>query len=137
MTHPMAGYPPGMSHHDAIVSVDSYHYWGTEPGYVDYVARFLKPGGHLGIVVPGTTDDDPDFETFRSGAWWGALWERSALVDVVDAGMVTDGWDLWRRYLEACEAWSGVPVAEQYDAPLLFERPGTNLGFARAIARRR
>ena len=33
---------------DGIVSVDAYHYFGTEPGYLSYIAGFLKPGGILG-----------------------------------------------------------------------------------------
>ncbi len=38
---------------DAIVSLDAYQYFGTDDLYLGYIAKFLKPGGHLGIVVPG------------------------------------------------------------------------------------
>ena len=64
---------------DAIVSVDAYHYFGTDALYLPYLSRFLAPGGHIGIVVPGLTtelDDglpehlkphwEPDFWTFHS-----------------------------------------------------------------------
>lgn len=40
---------------DAIVSFDAYHYFGTDDLYLGYISKFLKPGGRLGIVSPGTT----------------------------------------------------------------------------------
>src|SRR5881296_3221360 len=30
---------------DAVVSIDSYIYYGTDDLYLNYVARFVKPGG--------------------------------------------------------------------------------------------
>ena len=38
---------------DAAVSFDAYHYFGTDDLYLEYYARFVKPGGKIGIVVPG------------------------------------------------------------------------------------
>ena len=38
---------------DAIVSIDAFQYFGTDVLYLDYLARFLRPGGLLGVVVPG------------------------------------------------------------------------------------
>jgi cyclopropane fatty-acyl-phospholipid synthase-like methyltransferase len=38
---------------DAIVSVDAYHYFGTDDCYIGYITRFLKPDARLAIVVPG------------------------------------------------------------------------------------
>jgi ubiquinone/menaquinone biosynthesis C-methylase UbiE len=35
---------------DAIVSIDSFFYYGTDDLYLNYLARFLKPGGLLGIA---------------------------------------------------------------------------------------
>src|SRR5689334_9395596 len=32
---------------DAIVSVDAYHYFGTDERYLAYLARFVRPGGRL------------------------------------------------------------------------------------------
>lgn len=52
-------YPSQRGFFDAALSVDSYRYWGSEPGYVDYLASFVKPGGLLGIIVPGVTTDGP------------------------------------------------------------------------------
>ena len=79
---------------DAIVSVDAYHYFGTDALYLANLSRFLAPGGQIGIVVPGLTaefDDglpehlepfwEPDFWTFHSPAWWQQLWNRSGVVE--------------------------------------------------------
>ena len=39
---------------DAIVSVDSYHYFGCKKGvFVEKILPFLRKGGHAMIVVPG------------------------------------------------------------------------------------
>src|SRR5215813_10598323 len=38
---------------DAIVSIDSFPYYGTDDFYLDYLARFVKPGGPLGIAGAG------------------------------------------------------------------------------------
>src|SRR5437773_1512497 len=35
---------------DAIVSLDSFVYYGTDDLYLNFLARFLKPGGLLGIA---------------------------------------------------------------------------------------
>ena len=37
---------------DAIVSVDAYHYFGTDALCLERVTRLLRPGGQLGIAVP-------------------------------------------------------------------------------------
>ena len=42
---------------DAIVSFDAYHYFGTDDLYLGYISSFLKLGGRLGIVVPGTREE--------------------------------------------------------------------------------
>src|SRR5690348_12039194 len=34
---------------DAVVSIDSFMYYGTDDLYLNYLARFLKPGGLVGI----------------------------------------------------------------------------------------
>src|SRR3712207_5705544 len=37
---------------DALLSLDAYHYFGTDDLYLGSYARFVKPGGQIGIVVP-------------------------------------------------------------------------------------
>ena len=38
---------------DAIVSLDSCHYYGTDDLYLKYFVQFIRSGGKLGIAVPG------------------------------------------------------------------------------------
>ena len=45
---------------DAMVSVDAYHYFGTDDLYLEnHLARLVKPGGQMGIVVPGLVEELP------------------------------------------------------------------------------
>ena len=96
---------------DAVISVDSYHYYGTDVLYLDYISRFLKPGGQIGIVVPGLkTEFDPlvpermetywydDMYTFHTSWWWKQLWEYSKNIEVLHSRHMTDGFDVWRHW---------------------------------------
>src|SRR6059036_3954594 len=38
---------------DAVVSIDSFVYYGTDDLYLAYLARFVKPGGQIGIAGAG------------------------------------------------------------------------------------
>lgn len=149
---------------DAIVSFDAYHYFGTDAFYLATCARFLRPGGLLGIVVPGTVDEvgedvpshlagvfsGSDMATFRSAAWWRTHWARTGLVDVVHADGVPDGPELWMRWYEGCAAYgratgrwpqgpAGVDHEDAYRRSLAMLRAdaGRTLTFSRIVARRR
>src|ERR1700730_12550255 len=55
---------------DAIVCIDSFSYYGTDDLYLNYFARFVKPGGPVGIAGAGLVQeiDGPLPEHFRE--WW-------------------------------------------------------------------
>ena len=133
---------------DAMVSVDAYHYFGTGDLYLEtHLARLIKPGGQMGIVVPGlveelTSDEPPDhlrdswepaMFSLHSPTWWKRHWERSGLVAVESADLVPDGWKLW---MVSDQVWSehlGKPADE---ADMLALDRGRVLGFTRMVARR-
>ena len=132
---------------DALVSLDAYHYFGTDDLYLSYVAKFVKAGGTIGIVVPGLqhefTDGLPEhlapywtgeYWSFHSPAWWRRHWEHSGAVAVTHADSVPDGWQHWLRWLEVCRA-HGYPNDLDGEAMLRVDR-GRNLGFTRLVARR-
>ncbi len=138
---------------DAIVSFDAFHYFGTDERYLSYCARFLRPGGTIGIVVPGNSADPDemppdqssnffnggdaaDFFTFRSAAWWRRLWSRSGAVEAVGAEMIADGWELWHRWAQAGAAWEGKALEDAPDSGMLLPESGRGLGFTRVLARR-
>jgi cyclopropane fatty-acyl-phospholipid synthase-like methyltransferase len=137
---------------DAIVSFDAYHYFGTDDLYVGYISAFLKPGGRLGIVVPGTLEElsegPPahlapywvwDFCSFHSPGWWRRHWQKTGLVDVEIADTLADGWKLWLEWNEVCAQFGRQNLADvvRREAEMLRVDAGRTLGFTRLIARRR
>ena len=135
---------------DAVVSLDAFHYFGCAPGYLAEVLPFLRPGGRLGIVVPGVRDEEnrlPDhvrpfefegYDTLHSPQWWHDHWDRSGLVDVERTDWVSEGWRDWMRWNEmtlAADA-AGLPDIARSEIEMLQIDAGRTLGFSRAVARR-
>ena len=133
---------------DAIVSADAYHYFGTDDLYLEnHLARLVKSGGQMGIVVPGLVEELPSAEapehlreywepamfSLHSPEWWKRHWERSGLVDVELSDLIPEGWRLW---MASDLAWSkhlGNPTDE---ADMLALDSGRTLGFTRMVGRR-
>ena len=130
---------------DAIVSLDAYHYFGTDDLYLGYISQFVRPGGTIGIVVPGVVRElDGELATrkwpwdwcsFHSPHWWQDHWEKTGLVDVEVADMIPDGWKHWLKWLEICME-AGYP-APQEEIDILRADGGQTLGFTRVVGRRR
>lgn len=133
---------------DVAVSLDAYHYFGTDDLYLGYYARFVKPGGRLGIVVPGIAQEfggvvpphlapywESDFWSFHSPAWWRSHWERTGPVAVTHADMVPDGWRHWLTWLEVAGA-HGYRSSEE-EAAMVRLDAGRHLGFTRVVAEKR
>ncbi|OYW24211.1 MAG: SAM-dependent methyltransferase [Planctomycetales bacterium 12-60-4] len=129
---------------DAIVSLDSFFYYGTDDLYLSYLARFLKPGGHLGIAGAGLMAEldgripdhlqgwwDPSLWSLHSAEWWSQHWARSGLVDVALSDSLPDGWQYWLQWQQViCPENTTELQAVQSDA-------GRTLGYVRTVARRR
>ena len=130
---------------DAVVSIDSFMYYGTDDLYLSNLARFVKPGGQIGIALAGLQQEvegtvpehlaewwaaDPVY-CLHSAAWWRRHWERSRVVDVELADSLADGWQYWRRWLQIIAPHNEVEMrALEADA-------GRYVGYVRAIGRRR
>jgi SAM-dependent methyltransferase len=93
---------------DLILCVDSFPYFGTDDLYLGYIARFLKPGGALGIAGAGLMQEieghvpqhlrewwEPGMYSLHSVAWWRRQWERSGILDITVADTLENGWQLW------------------------------------------
>ncbi len=138
---------------DAIVSLDAYHYFGTEDLYLSYIVRFLKPGGQLGIVVPGLVRDfeevpehltrpqknggvfwGEDCWTFHTLEWWRRLWARSSLVEVESTELLPDGWRIWRDWEKVLDLTG--PHMFPPDHEVLERDGGRYMGFVQMTARR-
>jgi SAM-dependent methyltransferase len=132
---------------DAIVSIDAYHYFGTSELYTETIARFLKPGGQIGIAVPGLTREigngvpahlepywEPAFWSFHSAGWWRDLWERTGPITVEHADMVPDGWAQWLLWQEVCRDFGYGYGPEELE--MLARDRGELLGFVRMVGRK-
>ena len=133
---------------DAVISVDAYHYFGTNDLYVGYLLDFVRVGGQLAMTSPGLVaefEDDPpthlhsgwhwDFASFHSASWWQRHWARTGLVDVVCADWLEDGWRYWAAWNRVCsEARDSLDHSE---AEMVENDAGRNLGFVRLLANKR
>ncbi len=94
---------------DAIVSIDSFFYYGTDELYLNYLARFVKPGGRIGIAGAGLMREmdvipvhllrewwTADMACLHSAAWWARHWGRTGILDIEVTDTLPDGWRLWR-----------------------------------------
>jgi SAM-dependent methyltransferase len=140
---------------DALVSLDAYHYFGTDDLYLGrHFAPLVRPGGQIGIVVPGLAREfhDPpahlerfwarewEMWSFHSPEWWRRHWAKSGLVTVEVADLVPEGWKRWLDWDEASVELEFVPETFAEELPAWIETMradgGRNLGFARVVARR-
>jgi SAM-dependent methyltransferase len=135
---------------DAIICVDAYIYFGTDDFYLNYLHQFVKPGGQIGVVVPGFTREfDPplpehlrpfwgqDCWTWHGADWWRNHWNRTELVDVEIADIMPDGHDVWRQWYQArLDAGYGGPNTAS-DIKVLTEDGGRYMGIVRLVGRRK
>jgi cyclopropane fatty-acyl-phospholipid synthase-like methyltransferase len=129
---------------DAIVSIDSFMYYGTDDLFLNSVARFVKPGGPVGFAMAGLVREiegpipealrgwwTPDIWCFHSAAWWRRHWERTGIMDIQLADTMPEGWKLWRDWLKAI-APDNVAEIQTLEAD-----HGQTLGYIRLVGRRR
>jgi ubiquinone/menaquinone biosynthesis C-methylase UbiE len=128
---------------DAIVSIDSFFYYGTDDLYLNYLARFVKPGGQLGIAGAGlmreiedTVPDHlrewwtQDLWCLHSAGWWRRHWERTGIIEIYVADTMREGWQRWLD-------WQRV-VAPDNEAEIkaLEADRGSYIGYVRVAGRR-
>lgn len=138
---------------DAIVSIDAYHYFGTNDLYLPTLARLLKPGGRIGVVVPALREElegvelpqhlaafgDPGFWAFHTADWWRRNWTRTGVVEVETADWLADGWRDWLLWSEVCAEESPEEFHRDMarrSAEMLGTDEGRHLGFVRVTGRR-
>jgi ubiquinone/menaquinone biosynthesis C-methylase UbiE len=129
---------------DAVVSIDSFFYYGTDDLYANYLARFVKPSGSIGIAGAGLTQEidgpipdhlrtwwQPSMCCLHSAAWWRRHWERGGVLDVKLADTMPDGWRHWLAWQRAASPDNHVEIQA-----LAADR-GRYLGYVRIVGRRR
>ncbi|HXW55446.1 MAG TPA: class I SAM-dependent methyltransferase [Candidatus Cybelea sp.] len=93
---------------DAIVCLDSFPYFGTDDCYLNYLARFVKPGGAIGIAGAGLIREmkgappahlrdwwTNDLWCLHSVNWWRDHWQKTGILDVHVCDTMPDGWRVW------------------------------------------
>jgi SAM-dependent methyltransferase len=128
---------------DAIVSIDSFVYYGTDDLYLNYLARFVKPGGQVGIAGAGLIREiegpvpahlrewwTEDLWCLHAAAWWRRHWERTGIMEVDVSDTMHDG---WRRWLD----WHRVVAPDNaVEIKALEADQGEYLGYVRVVGRR-
>jgi SAM-dependent methyltransferase len=128
---------------DAIVSIDSFFYYGTDDLYLNYLARFVKPGGQVGIAgaalmqeIDGAVPEHlrawwtPDLWCLHSASWWRRHWERTGIMDIAVADSMPDGWQRWLD-------WHRVVAPDNAaEIQALEADRGRYIGYFRVVGRR-
>jgi SAM-dependent methyltransferase len=129
---------------DAIISLDSYSYYGTDDLYLNYLAYFVKANGQIGIAGAGLVREiegglpdhlngfwTQDFWCLHSAPWWRRLWERTGIIDIEVAEAMPEGWKVWLQWQQTAHPGNSVEItAIEADG-------GQILGYVRLLARRR
>ena len=128
---------------DVIVSLDAFPYFGTDDLYLNYLARFVKPGGPIGIAGAGLMQEidgavpehlrewwTQDLWCLHSAGWWRRHWERTGIVTIDVADTMPDG---WRRWLD----WHHRVAPDNATEIKTIEADrGRYLGYVRVVGRR-
>lgn len=101
---------------DAVFSMNSYFYFGTDDLYLSYLTRFVRQSGRICIAGPCYADElSPDTPkefledesiAFHSPKWWKHHFEKTGLVYVLHCEEHPKGREFWlddvRWLLEEC-----------------------------------
>jgi SAM-dependent methyltransferase len=140
---------------DAAVAIDCYHCFGAGEGYFpDVFAGLVKPGGQLGIVVPGLAREFdkgypdtlaglwfPELFTLHSGKWWRALWEKTGLCEIIACYDIEEPKAVWQGWAEWSEAnfervFGNAPGGGGFDKKLLAADTDDDIALVVLAARR-
>lgn len=130
---------------DAIICVDSYFYYGKEDGDFENLIQFLRPGGQIGMVIPGfmkgVSSGIPDYIveflgdelwTWETLPWWRNLWEKTGLATIDVADTLKDGCALWQRWDEILDSVGKNNAPDEIEDFKMDK--GEYMGFIRLIA---
>ncbi len=100
---------------DAVVSTDSYNYFGRDPDYLDRkLLPFLKPGGWIYITVPGMKKDCHDalppelllswtpeqLDYLHDAAYWRELVGHCRGAEVLEVSEMESNEEVWADWLK-------------------------------------
>lgn len=100
---------------DAVVSVDSYNYFGRDPSYLgEKLLPFVKPGGYLYFAIPGMKRDCHDnlppelllswtpeqLDFMHDVAFWRGMVAKTDGVEVLSIQEMESNEEVWQDWLE-------------------------------------
>lgn len=130
---------------DAMISIDSYQYYGAKEGFLEqHIAPYIKEDGLLGVVIPGLQHD---FENdvvpevlrpfwvenihFYSHDFWRRLWQKSEAISLESCQEMKSFRQAWDEWL-ACDNAYAISDHEMMKA-----EQGNYFDFVQLIARKR
>jgi cyclopropane fatty-acyl-phospholipid synthase-like methyltransferase len=107
--------PYANNYFDLITTIDSFHYFSTEPGFFESkILPLVKSGGYVYIAMPGLKEElnaeqeeallewfggsRDDLDTFHSRKWWMNLFDNSDDYEVVmdfNLDCFDEAWNDW------------------------------------------
>ena len=99
---------------DAVVSTDSYNYFGRDPSYLDEkLLPFVKPGGWIYIAIPGMVKDCHDqlppelllswtpeqLDYMHDVPYWTAMVRQCRGAEVVEVSQMESNEEVWNDWL--------------------------------------
>ena len=100
-------------------------------------SKLAKPGGQIGIVVPGFAREhegvpdnlrehwESDMFTIHSKSWWQSLWKKTGLVDITACYDIPDTQGIWRPWAD----WAANRPGGTTDIRLLDADTNDDLAF--------
>ena len=100
---------------DAVVSTDSYNYFGRDPAYLDdKLLPFVKPGGLIYIAIPGMKHDCHDalpevllrswtpeqIEYMHDVAYWRRMVEQCRGAEIISVAEMESNEEVWADWLK-------------------------------------
>lgn len=130
---------------DAIVCIDSYIYYGTDDLYLNYLQKFVVPGGQIAVAVPGLMKEfengipkhlkdfwGQDCWSWHTVDWWTQLWGRTGLVNIEVSDILPNGCKFYARWKETQDSLGKNKWPQ--DTEILKKDAGEYVGFIRLIA---
>lgn len=131
---------------DAVVSTDSYNYFGRDPEYLGQkLLPFVRPGGMIYIAVPGMKQDCHDalprelllswtpeqLDYLHDAAYWTRMMQQTPEAEIISVHQMTHNADVWADWL-ACDNAYAIGDRKAMEAG-----GGNYLNFIAMILRRR
>ena len=131
---------------DAVISTDSYNYFGREPDYLgEKLLPFVKPGGYVSICVPGMKKDLHDalppelllswtpeqLDYLHDADYWRAMVSQTPEAEIIAVQEMESNEEVWADWLKCDNEYARA------DRAAIEAGGGKYLNFVALLLRRR